>query len=103
MSGSILHISVQELCEQAGIGEQAVRAMVEHGIAMPIAGDVVTDWVFDTRSAQWLQKATRLQQDFDLEWVAIAMVIDLLRQRDALLLENRQLRQRLQRFLDNEE
>jgi chaperone modulatory protein CbpM len=99
MTTSILRITLREFCEREGVSEQQVVAIVEHGIARPLAGRVATDWVFDTGSAAWMKKALRLHRDLDLDWVATAMLVDLLRQRERLHRENRQLRQRLRRFL----
>ncbi|MBA6411897.1 chaperone modulatory protein CbpM [Parahaliea sp. F7430] len=99
MTSSILHISVRELCEHEGISEQQVTTIVEYGIARPLRGRNARDWEFDTASAGWMQKALRLRRDLELDWVATAMLIDLLQQRDQLHRDNRNLRQQLQRFL----
>jgi chaperone modulatory protein CbpM len=99
MSNSILRITIHELCEREGITEQQVVAIVEHGIARPLAGRTAAEWEFDTSSARWMQRAWHLHRDLDLDWVATAMLVDLLRQRERLHRENRQLRQQLQRFL----
>jgi len=99
MSRSILHITVHELCEHEGISEQQVVTIVEHGIARPLRGRSARDWEFDTATAGWMQKALRLRRDLELDWIATAMLIDLLQQRDQLRTENQRLRQQLQRFL----
>lgn len=100
MNTSVYHITVQELCEVEGISEQLLVVIVEHGIARPLSGQRVTEWVFDNVSAQWMKKAIRLQRDLDVDWLAVATVVDLLQERERLQQENSQLRQRLQRFLD---
>ena len=61
------------------------------------------DWSFDAGSAHWMQRAIRLHRDLEIDWVAVAMLIDLLREREKLHRENRALRQRLGRFLSEEE
>ncbi|GAB3270125.1 chaperone modulator CbpM [Parahaliea aestuarii] len=99
MSTSIMRITAREFCEREGVTEEQVITIVEQGIARPAAGGRARDWEFDTTSALWMQKAVRLHRDLDLDWVATAMLVDLLRQRDRLRRENRQLRQQLQRFL----
>ena len=98
MTASTLQISIREFCEREGVSQRVVVTVVEHGIARPLSGNVATEWVFDTASAGWIRKAIRLRQDLEVDWVAVAMVIDLLRQREQLELENRRLRQRLRRF-----
>ena len=50
-----------------------------------------------------MQRAIRLHRELDIDWVAVAMLIDLLRERDRLQNENQVLRQRLGRFLSEAE
>lgn len=99
MTTSVLHITVREFCEREGISEQQVVTIVEHGIVRPLGGRSARDWEFDNTSAGWMQKALRLRRDLELDWVATATLIDLLRQRDRLRWENQQLRRQLRRFL----
>lgn len=99
MSMSMLRVTVRELCECEDISEQLVALAVEHEVVAPLAGESVGEWVFDTVNVSWMRKAIHLHRDLDLDWVAIAMVIDLLRQCEELDAENQALRQRLQRFL----
>jgi len=100
MSSNALRISLRELCECEQISRQWLVAIVEHDIVSPVsAAGKVDDWVFETRSVQWVKRAIRLHQDLELEWVAIAMILELQQQREQLLQENRCLQQRLQRFL----
>lgn len=102
MNISILRISVRELCEQEGISVEQVTTIVEHGIARPHSGKTQQDWEFDTTTAAWIRKALRLRRDLELDWIATAMLIDLLRQRDRLQDENQRLRQQLERFLQED-
>jgi len=99
MADSVLQISVTEFCEREDVSEQVVVTIVEYGIASPISGPDRDAWVFDTASARWMKKALRLRRDLELDWVAVAMVVDLLRRQERLQQENRRLQQRLQRFL----
>jgi chaperone modulatory protein CbpM len=48
-----------------------------------------------------IRRALRLHRDLDLDWEDVAFVNDLLEERDRLLAENRVLRQRLARFLQD--
>lgn len=95
-----LQITVHELCECEDISEPMLIAAVEHEIVVPLTGKIVPDWIFDATHVVWIRKAIHLRQDLDLDWVAIAMVIDLLQQRERLDHENQQLKQRLERFVD---
>jgi chaperone modulatory protein CbpM len=100
MTDLILSISLHELCQYEELTEQLIVEVVDHGIAQPVAGREVVDWVFDTTSVHWLRKAVRLHSDLEIDWVAVAMVIDLLRRNEALEKRNQQFEQQLKRFLD---
>lgn len=98
-SESFLKITVSELCEAESIDETLLVQVVEYGIAQPVAGQNSQDWIFDTSSVHWLKKAVRLYQEMEIDWVAVAMVIELLKQKESLLKENQHLQEQLQRFL----
>lgn len=100
MNKVLLKISLQELCQYEELTEQLIVEVVSHGIAEPAEGRVAADWVFDTSSVRWLQKAVRLYYDLDIDWVAVAMVIDLLQQKEALEERNRIVEQQLNRLLE---
>jgi chaperone modulatory protein CbpM len=100
MTELVLSISLHELCQYDELSEQIIVEVVDHGIAQPVAGRNVVDWVFDTTSVHWLRKAVRLHSDLEIDWVAVAMVIDLLRRNEALEQRNRHFEQQLKRFLD---
>jgi len=100
MTDIVLGVSLHELCQCEGLTEQLIVEVVGHGIAQPVAGNNVVDWVFDASSVHWLQKAVRLHYDLEIDWIAVAMVIDLLRENEALRRENECIERRLKRFLD---
>ncbi|MEH6556264.1 MAG: chaperone modulator CbpM [Oceanicoccus sp.] len=100
MNDVLLKISLQELCQCEGLTEPLIVEVVSHGIAEPAEGHTVADWVFDTSSVRWLQKAVRLYYDLDIDWVAVAMVIDLLQQKEALEERNRYIERQLNRLLE---
>jgi chaperone modulatory protein CbpM len=100
MTEMVLSMSLRELCQCEGCSEQVIVEIVEHGIAHPVAGSEVVDWEFDTTSVYWLRKAVRLHADLEIDWVAVAMVIDLLRQNEALQRQNQRFEQQLKRLLD---
>lgn len=99
MKEIVLTISVHELCEYQGLNEELIAEVVEHGIAAPTRGCAVAEWVFDATSVYWLKKAARLHHDLEIDWVAVAMVIDLLQQKEALEKQNYYFEQQLNRFL----
>ena len=99
MTSTVIQITVSELCEREELSRPVVVQLVQYDIAQPLAGASIEDWVFDVTSAHWMKRAIRLQRDLDIDWIAVAMLIDLLRERERLSEENRCLRQRLGRFL----
>ncbi|WP_158770011.1 chaperone modulator CbpM [Paraglaciecola sp. L1A13] len=102
MSETILKISVDELCENIEIDHDLVIEVVEYGIAEPIEGQSLAEWKFDPTSVHWLKKAIRLNKQLEIDWIAVAMVIDLLKQREALEYKNQNLQRQLARFWESE-
>ena len=103
MTSTIIHITVSELCEREELSRPVVVQLVQHEIAQPLTGSSLEDWVFDVTNAHWMKCATRLHRDLEIDWIAVAMLIDLLRERERLSEENSRLRQRLARFLVEED
>jgi len=99
MTSTIIQITVSELCEREELSRSVVVQLVQYDIAQPLAGSSIEDWIFDVTTAHWMQRAIRLQRDLDIDWIAVAMLIDLLQEREQLSEENQRLRQRLGRFL----
>lgn len=93
-----LSISFGELCQLDGVDEQVIVEIIEYGIALPLAGSNTSDWEFDPTNVHWLKRAVRLYEDFEIEWVAVALIVDLLKQKENLQLENQCYQQQLQRF-----
>lgn len=103
MNTPVSRITVAELCECEGVSRALLLQLVQYEVAEPMAGSSIDNWEFDTSSARWMQRAIRLQRDLDIDWVAVATLIDLLREREDLRRENRELHRRLRRFLDEDE
>lgn len=93
-----VHFSIHELCQAAEISSIHVIDIVEHGILAPL-GESPEEWVFDVTMLCLLRRASRLHFDLELEWAAVALILDLLDDRENLLNENTHLQQRLDRFL----
>ena len=102
MTQALLTISFSELCQFEGIRRDVIVDIVEYGIVVPVEGEEVSKWVFATDSVYWIKKAVRLYHDLEIDWVAVAMLIDLLQQKESLLQENRAYRQQLRRFIEGE-
>lgn len=99
MKRSLMQVTVAEFCEREGVTFKLVFNLVELDIARPVAGERVEDWVFDATGAHWLEKALRLQRELEVEWEAVGMLVELLRQREELRSENEALRRQLSRFV----
>lgn len=97
---TIVLITFEELCQATPLPTDAVYEVIEHGIVEPVEGGNEAEWRFESHVTTLLQKALRLQRDLDINWQGIAMVLDLLEERDQLLQQNRMLQQRLSRFLE---
>lgn len=100
MTEMVLEVTVHELCQYDILTHKIIFEIVEHGIASPIEGNELVDWVFDINSVHWLRKAARLHLDLEVDWIAVAMVIDLLQQKEALEKQSEHYKQQLQRFLE---
>lgn len=97
MTSTIL-ISCRELCDAESVSETYIIEAIEHGIIRPLEGTQGNDWVFTITEVSWFKKAIRLQKDLELDWVAVALVLELLQNKQSLEQENQLLRQRLERF-----
>ncbi len=96
----LVEFTLADMCLAIDLPEQAFIELVEHNIITP-QGISPEEWSFDLQMISVARRASRLHRDLDLEWSAVAMLLDLLEQRDRLLTENQDLRQRLERFLHN--
>lgn len=92
-----IHITLQEVCYNTGLSRETVIDIVDHGIVQP-QGEIPEQWRFDDQCLCIVQRARRLQQDLELNWQGIALVLELLEQRDRLMTENAALLRRLERF-----
>jgi chaperone modulatory protein CbpM len=93
-----LIISLQEVCLATGLDPEQLGEIVAHDIITP-QGNAPTDWLFDPDMLCTAKRALRLQRDLHLDWASVALILDLLDERDRLRNENEILQQRLQRFL----
>ena len=98
MTDYLIELSLTEVCHAVQLPEHDFMEMVEYGIVVPL-GDDPADWSFTMQMVGIARQACRLHRDLDLEWSAVALVVDLLEQRDKLQHENQMLKSRLDRFL----
>lgn len=99
MTNITLHMHLDELCLSENISQEAIIEVVEYGIVKPLEGDTLSEWVFDLESTHWIKKAIKLNQQLQIDWIATAMIIELMKKRQQLEKENLQLVTRLKRLL----
>ncbi len=92
-----LIITCYEVSHETGLSIDMLVEIVEHGIVEP-EGDNPEQWLFPASCLCTLQRVSRLQRDLDLDWQAIALILELTDQRDQLREENAALLRRLERF-----
>ena len=78
-----LVFSLIELCQAAGTQVPQVRALVDEGVLQP-SGNAPADWRFDGHALRTTRIALRLSRDLDLGLAAVALVLELLQEIDAL-------------------
>jgi len=98
MNDFYISLTLQEVCHSAGLNSDQLLEIIEQGIIEP-EGEEPAQWVFSSTMLSTARRASRLHYDLELEWSAIALVLDLLHEKEQLQRENEMLRQQLQRFL----
>ena len=84
MVDTLLVISFEELCQVERLNQELIVEVIDYGIAEPVSGDDKNDWMFDTSSVRWVKKAITLYSQLELDWVAVAMIVELLKQKEML-------------------
>jgi chaperone modulatory protein CbpM len=98
MNDSFIELSMTDMCEAVKLPEQTFVELVEHGIIIP-SGEHPSVWSFDLTMLSVAKRATRLHRDLELDWEAVALIVELIEERNQLQAENTALKQRLQRFV----
>ena len=76
-------LTMTELCRFCDADSAWVVELVEHGALDP-QNTSATEWEFHAISIARARKARRLQRDFEVNAAGIAVILDLLEERDAL-------------------
>ena len=77
-------LSLNELCRFCHVETQWVSELVEHGVLEP-QGNRDEDWRFVGVNIARARKAQRLRRDLGINAPGVAMVLDLIEQRDDLM------------------
>lgn len=99
MANVTITFSVTEFCLHTGVSEEELDEIVGLGVIEPRPGAHAA-WQFDDRAVTVVHRALRLRQELALDWPGIAVTLTLLDENERLRQENRQLLQRLQRFIE---
>lgn len=87
VTGEILDsLTSVELCRFCDADETWVTELVEHGVLDP-EGRSFQEWHFHGVNIIRAKKARRLQRDLGMNTAGVAMVLDLLQEREELLRE----------------
>lgn len=98
MNDYTVELDLNDVCDAVELPRNTFIKMVEYGIVEP-RGETLTEWSFDLTMVSIARRAVRLRRDLKLNWSAVALVIELIEEREQLQAENELLNQRLQRFL----
>lgn len=77
-------LNLPDLCRMCRVERTVILALVDFGILAP-QGAFEEEWVFDQKGIQRAVRACRLERDLGLNTAGIALVLDLLEERSALL------------------
>ncbi|WP_299692099.1 chaperone modulator CbpM [uncultured Tateyamaria sp.] len=77
-------LSLQDLCRFCHADEAWVIELVEHGVLDPVGG-TSSNWRFVGESIRRAKKARRLNRDLGVNTAGVALVLDLLEERDAVM------------------
>ena len=76
-------LSLSELTMFCGTNADWVVTLVEHGVVAPVAR-TAPEWEFTPAHIARARKAARLMRDLGLNVAGVALVLDLIEERDAL-------------------
>lgn len=89
--------TLADVCLRTRLAEPFIIECVEQGVAQ-VAGQESVAWRFSMTAILRLQKAWRLHQDLELQVGSLALVLDLLEERDQLRQEIADMRRRLRHW-----
>lgn len=99
MNPVLIELTFEEFSQATELPADSLLRMVEEGILVP-GGQVTEEWRFEARLVARARRASRLHRDLGINWSGTALALELLDELEHTRLENRRLRQRLERFLE---
>jgi len=98
MNEHVYKLTLTEVTLSVRLPVETIITIVDHGIVEP-SGRLPEEWLFAPHMLETMRRASRLQHDLELDWVAIALALELLDKLRDSRAENRRLRQRLESLL----
>ena len=98
-----VHINCAELRQCVNVSVEKLLELIAEGILTPQTGKMPEEWQFDSTCVSIVHKAERLHRELTVEWTDIPLVLGLLEEVQQLKAENGYLKQRLGRFLQDEQ
>jgi chaperone modulatory protein CbpM len=85
----------QTMCKLSHCSLESLALFMQYDIIRPVSHSDHHHWLFDTQGLAKLKMALRLQHDFDLNVSGLALVMDLITEREGLLERNAMLERHL--------
>lgn len=70
-------LTLEELVRAIHTTPELIQELIEYGIIEP-EGRTITTWHFDSEQLRRAKKALRLQQDLEINFAGVALVLDLM-------------------------
>jgi chaperone modulatory protein CbpM len=102
MSETSYVLTLTEVSQSVHLNTESLVAIVECGIVEP-RGDQPEQWLFEPQMVMLIQRACRLRRDLELDWPAVALALDLIRDLQGLREENQRLRRQLAAMIELDE
>ncbi|GGO83231.1 hypothetical protein GCM10011348_26500 [Marinobacterium nitratireducens] len=99
MTPVLIELTIEEFTQATDLSRDSLMQMVEEGILVP--GQKSGQWRFQAQLVARARRASRLHRDLGIDWSGIALALELLDELEQTRRENRRLRQRLGRFLED--
>lgn len=81
-------LDMPTVCELCGCSINLLLEMIKYDIIRPSMQTTSGNFLFDTQTVTKLKIVLRIQRDFDLNLSGLALVMDLIKERDMLLERN---------------